>query len=217
MASHSQNYIHRLDVYTNCSMVFVEVAPVANQYASIDGVSWSILPDTNTLFTNLSSTLVGTLGANNVSWASGTNYEEPQFIYGEDGKGRSLLTLLVTHLLAENGHVFLRGIYQASSGNVQNNTLLGIVPGNLRPSYTLSFPAIARTAAERSGDRIVDVPQHLTDLLSVFPFLPPSPTPLPATAWSSPLAARLWWPMPTPRRTLTSTTSSGRCGRARCG
>ncbi len=51
--------------------------------------------------------------------------------------------------LAENGHVFLRGLYQATHGNLQNNTLLGIVPGNLRPSYTLSFPAIARTTAER--------------------------------------------------------------------
>ncbi len=82
MASHSQNYIHRLDVYTNCSMVFVEIGATPSAYSSLDGVSWSILPDTNPLFTNLTSTLVGTLGANNVSWANSTNYEEPQYIYG---------------------------------------------------------------------------------------------------------------------------------------
>jgi len=148
VAAHVASYIHRLDVYPNCQISLQEIAPEPTTYSSLDGVSWSIYPDTNPAFTNLTTTLAGTILFNDVVWgAPSFGWEIPQYNFGKWWK---FVFFFFFHNFdpfilypTENGHVYLRGLYSSNASVIQNNTLLGILPGNLRPSYTLNFPAIA--------------------------------------------------------------------------
>jgi len=87
VAAHVASYIHRLDVYPNCQISLQEIAPEPTPYSSLDGVSWSIYPDTNPAFTNLTTTLVGTTQFGDVVWgAIKYGWQEPQYDYGKGVK-----------------------------------------------------------------------------------------------------------------------------------
>ena len=111
---------HRLDVAAD-GTVTIAAAAAGSTYCALDGVSFSTKADNSVDWLPLLSTLT----SNPAGLTTATGFQQPQY---------SL----------EGSRVFLRGLY---TGNLVNDTLLGLVPSTLRPQYAHSFPVMANNGS----------------------------------------------------------------------
>ncbi len=84
MVAHSNNLIYRLDVNASCKIVVAEAPSALNPQVSLDGVSFSLAPNTSLAsFHPLLSTLVGTSSAGKlIGGAPKSPWQVPQYTYG---------------------------------------------------------------------------------------------------------------------------------------